>query len=590
MPRISDERMRSLLSNLAGEIDGRPVAPERAVARARKRLARNVVAGMLVLATFAYGSIALASRILERREDPVVPAPDSITTGLWLMDADGSDPVQITDGADDDEPAWSPDGRKIAFTRRVGDNDEIFVVDADGSDPERLTRTDESETHPAWTADGRRVAFVRGEPDRPVIYSVAPDGSGERRIVDGRAPSFSFGGKWLTYECPSVGDGALCQTDPAGQTAPVRVDTGGRPAAAPVWVNDSSIVFTDTSPLGGLIAKNYQTQQLEPMPAPGQAGNGAGPGPFESVVFTYDGDVYTAPAGGPKIDRLTFDPTVHDSNPAWNPTAKRIVMRRVVEPATAVYIADADGSNVRRLSSGRRVDGGAVMSPDGSTIAFASSRDGYAAIYLMDADGSSERRITHETAGMVRPLWSPDGKLLYVARMHPMNPRERGIAVIAAAGGVATEILEPRPDLSVPSLSLDGTRLTYAYGSRDDHRPLLVAAADAAGQRPVTQGWIDWPVWGPGNRVAYLDGPSTQKRIAVIDANGANKRVLTSVGPSAQGLWWGTGREILFTYNFDIHAVDPETGRTRVVLALPGNQYNPSWTPDGRILFNGDVS
>jgi Tol biopolymer transport system component len=68
------------------------------------------------------------------------------------MDADGSDQVRLTtDSADDLNPTWSPDGRKIAFDSRRDGNAEIYVMDADGSDQTRITNNAASDTDPAWS-------------------------------------------------------------------------------------------------------------------------------------------------------------------------------------------------------------------------------------------------------------------------------------------------------------------------------------------------------------------------------------------------------------------------------------------------------
>jgi len=113
--------------------------------------------------------------------------------GLWSINADGSGERTLTthlyavDGSQG--YAWSPDGRKIAFTfgRFPADleNTEIYVMNADGSGRRNLTRHGGADDHAAWSPDGRKIAFSRsGE-----IYVMNADGSGQRNLSEkGKAP------------------------------------------------------------------------------------------------------------------------------------------------------------------------------------------------------------------------------------------------------------------------------------------------------------------------------------------------------------------------------------------------------------------
>ncbi len=80
---------------------------------------------------------------------------------LYLMDADGSNVSRIVASPGRDmRPAWSPDGRRLAFTSARDGNPEIYVINVDGSGIVRLTENPEQDDFAAWHPDGRRLTFV----------------------------------------------------------------------------------------------------------------------------------------------------------------------------------------------------------------------------------------------------------------------------------------------------------------------------------------------------------------------------------------------------------------------------------------------
>ena len=81
---------------------------------------------------------------------------------IWLMNPDGSNLVRLTfDRAVDTEPAWSPDSRQIAFTSTRDGNAEIYIMDADGGNLRNLTQAVWDENYPAWSPDGNWLSFSR---------------------------------------------------------------------------------------------------------------------------------------------------------------------------------------------------------------------------------------------------------------------------------------------------------------------------------------------------------------------------------------------------------------------------------------------
>ena len=119
---------------------------------------------------------------------------NGVDGGIHVMNADGSGQMRLGTGG---FPNWSPDGTKIVFNSLCCGVGGIFVMNADGSAPARIVASDfvqpgDSLQMPTWSPDGRLIAFVRANYDEPwQIYVVNADGSNPRRLLNGSIPSQS---------------------------------------------------------------------------------------------------------------------------------------------------------------------------------------------------------------------------------------------------------------------------------------------------------------------------------------------------------------------------------------------------------------
>ena len=240
---------------------------------------------------------------------------------------------------------------RIVFdsSRGNSDNEDVFVISQDGTQLEQLTHTTGRSQDPQWPSRGSRLASW--SPDRTqIVFASNIDDGGKPDIyvmdADGRNV------KRLTHEP----DSAYSQ---------------------PVWAPDlSRIAFTR---LGS-----------------------------ETKIAA----VLTMSSDGTNIRRLTPG-TVRAYYPSWFPDGCEIAFTGSSADAsdtkTSIYLIEVDGSNLRRLTENTG-DQAPDWSPDGSQIAFDTTRDGNFDIYVMNADGSNQRRLTNHFNVDSRPSWSPDGR------------------------------------------------------------------------------------------------------------------------------------------------------------------------------------
>jgi hypothetical protein len=168
---------------------------------------------------------------------------------VYVMRADGSAIVNVTgrDAVNDHSPAWSPDGTAIAFESSRSGNTDIWVMNADGSKPVNLTRSPGYDGQPTWSPDGKRIAFSSGRNGAVDIYVMDADGSNRRRLTsDGAVESFPAWGPdgRIAFQSAKDGNDEIYVID-ADSSHESRVTGHPRADRWPTWSPDGTrIVFS----------------------------------------------------------------------------------------------------------------------------------------------------------------------------------------------------------------------------------------------------------------------------------------------------------------------------------------------------------
>lgn len=170
-------------------------------------------------------------------------------TEVWLVNPDGSGLAQLTHGLANKQPAWSPDGRQIAYTSNAGGTNDIWIMDADGQNAQRLTSLPGEEDHPGFSPAGDRVVFSETDAsdftaNLQIVASTpgaAPQPLTSRGFHDWNPSWGPQGIAFASDRLASEGyDIMVVQPDGSGLSS-----VGSVRALDPVWTRDGRIVFTD---------------------------------------------------------------------------------------------------------------------------------------------------------------------------------------------------------------------------------------------------------------------------------------------------------------------------------------------------------
>ncbi|MGZ4381229.1 MAG: hypothetical protein ACXVZ2_04505 [Gaiellaceae bacterium] len=167
-------------------------------------------------------------------------------SAIWVMNADGSGAKLLSSGPHGaSHPSWSPDGKQIVFGG--ANHTGLYVMDADGSHVHRLGRDSAKVAFPAWSPKGSLIAFSRTAPNTPIteLWVVHPDGKGLRRVTSlastVSSPSWAPDGKQLAFAAPVRGQYEIYKTNLDGSGLK-RLTASAAEDIDPAWSPDGKLI------------------------------------------------------------------------------------------------------------------------------------------------------------------------------------------------------------------------------------------------------------------------------------------------------------------------------------------------------------
>ncbi len=343
------------------------------------------------------------------------------------------------DSTDDDtQPAFSPDGERIAFHSERSASSGIYVMSAGG---DNVRRVSDFGFHPSWSPDGKEIVVSTWGNELPDVRKGLPIElwiinveTGAKRFLigtDAMQPAWSPDGKYIAFWFypPSVGrrDIGIVPVE-GGQ--PTVITKDGTTNWNPVWSPDGNFLYFASDRGGNMrfwrVAFNEGKITTEPEAV-------VTPSKYSRhLAFSRDGSrlIFVSTDHRSNIQAVEFDPktekTVGEpfwitrgdrriSRPELSPDGTRFVFYLSRQTQDDIVIVNRDGTNQRDLTNDAAFDRYPRWSPDGKRIAFASDRSGVYEIWTIDADGTNLRQLTFTgKEGTSFPIWSPDGKrILY---------------------------------------------------------------------------------------------------------------------------------------------------------------------------------
>ncbi len=558
------------------------------------------IAGALALVSqTASGPQPITLTIREGTSMAAALSPDGRTLiidlqgSLWAMPASGGAARRLTDEfMDARQPAWAPDGQRVAFQAYRDGVWHIYVMNADGSGVDMITSGPFDDREPSWSRDGTRMAFSSDRSGNYDIWDVEVATGALRQIT--KNPANDFGPAWspaasvIAFVSEREDRRGVWRIDPASGAETSLAPSPGA-VSAPSWSPDGSRVIYN------VIAANQSRLMLD-----GQSlTSGEDVFPFRAqwaspaeVIYTADGTIKRRSIQGGTVSPIEFTATIAFTRTPYQHAIRDFdsraarPVRGIMSPALSpdgtqvAFAALGDlwvmpiGGAARKVTDDRFVEMQPTWSPDGRSLAFSSDRDGTMDLWVRDLQSGADKKVASEAT---KAAWAPrgneiayvtrDGAIAVTGRSAPIHApmRDAGRPTWAPEGMIAVTALHP-----YSSRFREGTNqllMVSTTGAPD--RPLDPVAHHSIGTREN-----DGPVWSrDGSKMAFvMDGllqvlPTTPAG----DVTGPPRAISSGIADSPS--WAADSRRLLYQTARGLTLVDVVDGRSTTV------PIDLTWTP-----------
>jgi eukaryotic-like serine/threonine-protein kinase len=505
-----------------------------------------------------------------------------------------------TDAEPEINPSWSPDGRSIAYLKRIGRDYQLMLRALDAPVPVQLTKMPDGVyadpgNRPIWSPEGNRIYFIGAQP--ATLWSVGVAGGEPREVFPGTllaAASLSGDGKtlalWRVIREEKKTSASLWISSPVG--APPRKYEPA-PFEVHAWYTNTSIRFSPDHAHIGLAIDNAAEPEFWVIPWP--AGHAAPrklfwkrnltePPQFDwmpdskHLLMAMEGSLWIGDSERETLDRLTASPIGSDDTPAVSPDGHRIAFSTENVDFDIASIP-LDGSPPQPILATARNEFSPSWSRSGR-MAFITDRSGQDEVWLRDALGDWERPVVTQTdfpndhtVRIRDAAISPDGARVVYERE---GSKPVGSLWISPASG-GRPALVPTPDVTGLAWSPDGNSLAFLGGPDgqqleivqigSDRRPTVLPARCGAA-----------PAWSPDG-LWIACGMRNEPSILLISPDGKDSRKLASpVQTFLQDfviVWSGDSLKLFVASSLmddaRLDAIDVGTGATRKIADLGPN-------------------